>query len=236
MNEQVLGWEQTYNERIRAAYRLVARHVYGHFDLGDFAYTAFDHINSTFWGGTLPEPLLLWDITAYGGCLGWTRSTCDGPPIIKLHPSTVAPSASSTTNPWRIPPEILGFCYAYYTLVHETIHVAVNYLHGGYESLPDYKRSWTSHNNPLWIAEVNRIAALMGLPANYQMKKYRRVPTGEVNDKGQPVTKVQYGYDGPDFERFPHDTPGAQDFYLKGILPFPWQRNPSHAAKHTASQ
>jgi hypothetical protein len=51
--------ESEFDERIHDAYRLIARHVYGVHDLGDFAYAAFEHINETNFGNALPEPLIL---------------------------------------------------------------------------------------------------------------------------------------------------------------------------------
>jgi hypothetical protein len=229
------AWTTTYDERIHEAYRLIARHVYKHGGLGEFAYCAFDYINATFFAGRLPEPLILWDITDYGACLGWTRSASDGPPIIKLHPSTVYP-ADSKRLPWGMPRGFIGFRYAYHVLIHESIHAAVNYLHGGYENIPGRKKAWTSHNNPLWVSEVNRISILMGLPANYVMKRNRRVPTGEVDDKGRPVTKVKYVGDGPPFERFPLDAPGSEEFYRRGELPFSWESNRIKTLTAAASQ
>jgi hypothetical protein len=216
------AWAGTYNERVRQAYRLVARHVYR--GLGEFGYAAFDHVNAAYFGGRLPEPLILWDITEYGGCLAFARPSAEGPPVIKLHRSLVEPAdveREDGVGPWGIPLEVLGPCYAYYTVVHECMHVSVEYLLGGFRSRPDRKSYWTSHNNPLWVGECNRIAGLMGVPADYRMKTYRRVATGEVVN-GKPVRKQVYGSDGPGFEGFPHCTPGASEFYRAGRLPFAW--------------
>src|SRR5262249_2421895 len=126
------------------------------------------------------------------------------------------------SGPWNIPAEILGPCYAYHVLLHECVHVSVDYLLGGFESHPDYRTYWTSHNNPLWVGECNRIAALMGLPANFQMKTYHRVDTDRTGSDGRPKRKQVYAAAGPDFERFPYGTPGATEFYLAKRLPFAW--------------
>jgi hypothetical protein len=220
-------WTGTYDERVHAAYRLVARHVYRVGGLGDFAYAAFEYINATFFDGRLPEPLILWDITNWGGCLGWTRSAEDGPPIIKLHPSLVMPvGTKSAALGWRPPwgEHRLGHCYAFHVLLHETIHVAVNYLLGGIEAHPDFSKKWTSHANPLWVAECNRIAGIMGVDVVYDMKRYRRVPTGERTKTGKPATKVVFGCDGPDPEHFPHNLPGTDDFYQAKQVPFFWEK------------
>jgi hypothetical protein len=50
-----------------------------------------------------------------------------------------------------------GDRYALDVLIHECIHVSVRYRLSG-PSAGD-----SSHNNPEWIAEVNRIAPLIGL-------------------------------------------------------------------------
>jgi hypothetical protein len=207
---------------IHGAYRLIADHVYGR--LGRFAYAAWDHVNAAFFAGALPETLILWDLTEYGRCLGWCRSSADGPPIIKLHPNLVySPAGRRALRQlarWGISVNLLGYCYAYDVLLHECIHAHVSYNLGGWERLTGPQRSkWTCHNNPLWVAECNRIALLLGATACYTMKRYRRV-------QGQ----VRYGCDGPDFERFPHSLPGREAFYRARQLPFHQDRGVVHSS------
>jgi hypothetical protein len=195
---------------IHAAYRLIAAHLYR--DLGRFVYAAFDHINATYFGGAVPETLILWDLTEYGHFLGWTRPAADGPPIIKLHPNLVYSSGRNRELRWHIPVELLGLCYAFDVLLHEMIHVNVEKVLGGWQGLgldKPQRSKWTYHNNPLWVGECNRIARLLGHEAAFTMKKYRRVEG-----------RVEYGCDGPDFEHFPHSIPGREDFYRAGRLPF----------------
>jgi hypothetical protein len=226
-----------YNAQVHAAYRLIARHVYGGHGLGAFAYAAFGYINSTYFAAALPEPLILWDITAFGKCLGQARSPRHGPPIIKLRPSTVAPSPTAPKPPWDVDPSMLGYCYAYQVLLHELVHVAVNYLRGGLEAHPEFSPKWTSHNNPVWVEEINRLAALMGHGprGHYDMKRYRRVPTGQLNERGRPITKVKFSGDGPlDPERFPFNLPGADTFRRRKKLPFTWD-NPCCTKLHTTT-
>src|SRR5262245_224729 len=64
----------TYDQQVHDAYRLIARHVYRAYRLGEFAYAAFDHINAAYFDGRIPETLILWQLTDYGRCLGWCRS------------------------------------------------------------------------------------------------------------------------------------------------------------------
>jgi hypothetical protein len=51
---------------------------------GQWACRAFDAINTTFFDGRLPRPLIVWALTAYGRCLGLTKLT--ERPTIVLHP------------------------------------------------------------------------------------------------------------------------------------------------------
>jgi hypothetical protein len=215
-------WSGDYDDDIHVAYRMVARHVYQHGRLGEFAYRAFDYINANFFEGKLPETLILWDLTEWGGCLGKTRSANDGPPIVKLHPALVLPAAE---HPWGYSPDVLGRPFAYHVLLHECVHVAVNYLYGGYEGLPGCRSYWTSHNNPLWVGEINRLAPLIGYEGDpFTMRLPRRVPAGGVGKSGKPLTRSVRCQEGnaPNIEHFPHNLPGMTSFYRNGELPFPW--------------
>jgi hypothetical protein len=72
-----------------------------------------------------------------------------------LHPSIWG--GTEKEDPWGIAPDILGARYAFDVLIHECMHVSVNYRLGG------PSKGDSSHDNPEWIAEVNRIAPLIGL-------------------------------------------------------------------------
>jgi hypothetical protein len=208
---------------LSAAYRLAAEHLYR--DLGRFAYAGWDFINPTYFDGRLPETLILWDIIEYGHLWGWCRSPSDGPPIIKLHPSLVKP-ADPREPPWDIPLAHLGYPFAFDVLLHECIHASVNYLLGGWEKLLDRRSYWSSHNNPLWVAEVNRIAPMLGYRGDaFTMNLPARVQTGETTKTGKPVTRTvrQQAGNAPCFEHFPHSLPGRNDFYVTKELPFAWQ-------------
>lgn len=203
---------------LHEAYRLIAGHVYR--GMGDFAYQAFDDINRRYFAGCLPEPLLLWDITSHGHNLGWTRACKDGPPIIKLHPSVLAGTESAI--PWQIAPEVQGVCLAYDLLLHECVHLSVDYLHGGWENLPGLTQLWTSHNNPVWVDECNRIACLLGFNERTRMGYYKRVPVpGKFTKTGKSETKPKWTHGGRyNPEYFPQGLRGRFDFYLLNRLPF----------------
>jgi hypothetical protein len=163
---------------IEEACHLVAEHYHGKH--GHWVYKAFDWINATLFAGELPCPLIVLGLTPHGGCVGWTQSSVTKPPTIMLHPSIWG--GTEREDPWGISPDILGARYALDVLIHECMHVKVNYLLGG-PSAGD-----SSHNNPEWIAEVNRIAPLIGLSdvqaarsiVKREGKKTRRVCEGNI--------------------------------------------------------
>jgi hypothetical protein len=141
---------------IESACQTVAQHYYG--ERGQWCYKAFEWINATLFSGELPYPLLLLGLTAHGACLGWTASPVSQgkAPTVLLHPSLWG--GTEKENPWKIPPDLLGPRYAFDVLIHECIHVSVNYLLGGFNPVIE-----SSHDNDNWIAEINRIAPLIGL-------------------------------------------------------------------------
>jgi hypothetical protein len=142
------------------------------------------------------------------------------PPRIWLHPALLG--GATTEMPWGINPACLGLRYALDVLLHECIHVAVAHLHGG-QSGP------TSHNDPAWIAEVNRIAPLLGFGLTAGRSTTRRVPTdGPPGPRGKPPTKVARVSEGDiAFEwvaRFPYGYRhhlGTTSYYYGRSLPFP---------------
>ena len=212
---------------IADACRRVAQHYEG--NIGTWAYDAFDYINATFFDGKLPFPLIVWGLTAHGRCLGFTSIRWepeDGsrqPPIIMLHPSTLG--GSTMEDPWGIPRDILGVAYAFDVLIHECMHVSVDFLLGGYDP-----EKHTSHNNPHWIAEVNRLAPLLDMHGVHAAcSKTKRVPTdGPPTKRGKQPTKVIRTTEGNvPFEavaRFPYGVRnhlGLLDYYRRDAVPEP---------------
>ncbi len=137
--------------KLRNACRMVAGQYHG--AEGLWAYDEFDRINEEFFGGRLPPTLISWGLTAHGACVGMTHLSSERAPVITLHQSLLG--GSKRTNPWGVSPRHLGSRFALDTLIHECIHVNIGYVLGGYEGP-------TSHNNPVWVAEVNRLAPLLG--------------------------------------------------------------------------
>ena len=105
--------------------REVTRAYFG--DQATFAYAAFDTINRTLFAGALPLPLVTWEITGHGRCLGLTQSGTR-PPHIVLHPGTLR--GASKPDPWKTLPPGWGRCLPW-MLLHECLHVAVTYVRGG---------------------------------------------------------------------------------------------------------
>jgi hypothetical protein len=141
---------------IESACQTVAQHYYG--ERGLWCYRAFAWINRVLFDDELPCPLILLGLTAHGGCLGLTHSPVSESraPTVLLHSSLWG--GTEKANPWGISPDLLGARYAFDVLIHECMHISVNYLLGGYNPASE-----SSHDNDNWIAEVNRIAPLIGL-------------------------------------------------------------------------
>jgi hypothetical protein len=138
---------------LREATLEVALHYHG--DRGALGYALFEAVNTALFSGELPWPWITWALTAHGGCLGLTHVSES--PIITLHPSILG--GSEKTHPWGVPPERLGVLFALDVMIHESTHVAVEYLRGGRQG------GESSHNNPAWMAEINRLAPLLGFAA-----------------------------------------------------------------------
>jgi hypothetical protein len=204
---------------LEAATRLVERHFYG--KKGAFARQSFDYINAQFFDNRLPWTLIIWTLTAHGHCLAFTSSGQTTEPIIGLHPSLLGGTESD--SPWGFPPELLGYCFAYDSMVHECIHVSVEYLLGG-------AHGPSSHNCPEWISEVNRIAPLLGFTGiEAGMSKTKRVAVdGTPTRRGKQPSKVVRVDEGnvpfalavAGFPRGLRYYLKQLDFYKRNILPF----------------
>src|SRR4051794_23214079 len=170
------------SRKIQRACRLVAKTYYGRSGL--WLCSAFEAISRAYFSDELPYPHLTIEITSHGRCTAWCSSHPKRPPRIAIHPTLFG--FRELENPWRIPTAWLGKALAFDALVHECLHVSVNYRLGGAVGP-------TSHNNPQWVAEVNRLAPLLGfagIDAGRQVPK--RIPiAGESTKTGKPKTKVE---------------------------------------------
>jgi hypothetical protein len=132
---------------------VVAQQCYGL--KGTWAYDAYAFINATYFGNRLPWAHILWGLTEYGSCIAWASTVRDKsrPPIITLHPALL--EVHQSPAPWGIPPRRLGPSLVFDTLLHECMHVHIDYNLGGTDGR-------TSHDCNRWIRQVNRIAKLLG--------------------------------------------------------------------------
>jgi hypothetical protein len=163
---------------------VVAEQCYGR--KGVWAYEAFSFINDTYFAGRVPWPHILWGLTAHGGCVAWASTARDKsrPPIITLHPSLLR--GSEKQDPWDIRPAWLGPSLAFDTLLHECIHVHIDYNLGGHDGR-------SSHDCPRWLRQVNRIAPLLGFQGiRMGGTKLKRVPIPGAprTPRGKLATKV----------------------------------------------
>jgi hypothetical protein len=187
---------------VTEACRLIARTYYG--KQGQWAYESFEHINAVFFDGALPWPLIQWAITPHGGCLGLTQP--GEAPVITLHPSLLG--GTEKRNPWGVDAALLGVRLAYDVLLHECMHVSVSYLLGGAQGP-------TSHNNPQWIGEVNRLAPLLGLAVTAAPSKTKRL-ADETGKKTKVVRSTEGNVPFAAVATFPYGVRkalGQADFY-----------------------
>ena len=214
---------------------------------GVWAYQAFDYCNATFFDGRLPTPFISWALTPHGHCVGLTGHAT--PPYIQLHPGLLGvhthtfPDGREKNSNWSLPAAWLGPACAFDTVLHECVHVAVNCLHGrGDDSVSDDDggaphctcgpawKAGTSHNNPHWLAEVNRLAPLLGLPVVAARSTTRRVPNegGEPGKRGKLPTRVvrttESSVSFGALARFPYGVRielELTSWYTDNTLPFP---------------
>jgi len=142
---------------------------------GEWAYRSFDLINNKFFDGTLAWPHIRWAMTQWGRCLGYKISQVSpkpSPPSITLHPNLLGTS-SGKDELWGYPAACLGYAFAWDTIFHEALHIKVAQMNTGGPRID-------SHNNDFWIAEVNRLAPLVGLPGIVAARSVTRRQDGKV--------------------------------------------------------
>jgi hypothetical protein len=210
-----------FSQRFRDACFVIAESFYAR--KGLWAYETFDFINRAYFADRLPWPLIMWGLTAHGGCVAWSSTARDRsrPPLITLHPSLLG--GTERLDPWDISPDHLGPAFAFDTILHECIHIHIEYNLGGHNGA-------SSHNCPRWLRQVNRIAPLLGFKGvRAGISKSMRVPDPSAprTKRGKVATRVVRGTVGNvPFEvaaGFPHAMRrhygSADSYYTKGTLP-----------------
>lgn len=155
-----------------AALRHTAGLLWG--DSGRWLYDTWAAHNIRCFGGRLAPVAIDYGLTSHGRALGIFHHT-DAPgrlPRITMHRSLLEPKG----NAWHMC-LLLGERLAADVLLHEMIHQAIQQELGHNGAT---KSSWTSHMNPAWVDEVNRLSPLLGLPALAAMPRRMRIP-------GQPT-------------------------------------------------
>jgi hypothetical protein len=122
---------------------------------GRWAYEAVCWANQALFGGELPPTLVQWALTPYGACLGQTHHGYA--PVITLHPSIWGEGtvhARGLIEAWDGAPACK--LYTLDVIIHELMHVKL-----GKRAPTTVGKS--SHDNPAWAAEVERLSPLLGL-------------------------------------------------------------------------
>jgi hypothetical protein len=201
------------HDAIREACLMVTRHYYDH--RGSLAYELFELMNASYFSNELPWPLIVWALTAHGACLASTQAH-SRPPIVVLHPSILG--GTEKQNPWKIPAAWLNVRYAFDILLHELIHVSVEARFGGWEG-----KGTSSHNNEVWIAEVNRLAPLIGLSGVKAGISYTKRQKLEGSLKSHVVRTTDGNVPFDTVATFPHGVrvhlKHADRYYRCGPLP-----------------
>ena len=135
--------------------------------VGRWTYETWAELNENLWDGELPICGIQWGLTPHGSAHGlWSGSQN----TITLHKSLIEPKG----NAWGIAHK-MGERYAADVLLHEMMHQYIDVVLGVRDGGESESPSKSSHNNPYWVAEVNRIAQLLGLDCKAQVVKQRRV-------------------------------------------------------------
>jgi hypothetical protein len=213
-SERNMQLDVTGDMDIREACLQVTRHYYD--QRGQLAYQLFELINASYFDNELPWPLIIWALTAHGKCLGYTMVRSDAP-IVTLHPSIMG--GTEKDDPWGIPPAWLNIRYAFDVLVHELMHVSVACRLGGWRGHGD-----SSHNNTVWVEEVNRLAPLLGfsgIKAGVSYTKRQKIE-GSTKSRVVRTTDGSVPFD-PAVTRFPsglrEHLEQADAYYRHGTLP-----------------
>lgn len=168
--------KRRFSRTFRESCLIVAEQLYGR--KGVWAYDSFVFINDAYFADRLPWPHILWGLTAHGSCIAWASTARDRsrPPIITLHPSLL--QGTEKEEPWGLPANWLGPSLVFDTLLHECIHVHIDYNLGGHDGR-------SSHDSKRWVRQANRIAPLLG----FRDVRFGITRTVRVPDHSAPRTK-----------------------------------------------
>jgi len=182
-----------------------------HGEKGDFTYRAYQWLNQVVFDGKLPVTLFQWALTAWGGCLGQTHSPAEHPPVITLHPAIWQPHGFGKPGGWsrNIP---YGRRYTLDVVLHELIHVEVDYLMGGHHGK-------SSHDCPEWCEAIMKAAQkLKG--TMIEVPPFKAAPTKRVRENGKRRRRTPAGSITMDeISKWPHSI-RVPDHYGAQEVPF----------------
>lgn len=163
---------------------------------GAWLFDTWESHNQQYFNGQLMVIPIIWGLTPHGQKLGLFDSY---PRRITLHLSLLRPSG----NAWGLR-NILGVKFASDVLLHEMMHQSIFERTGG-NGVPPGNTVYTSHNNPEWVLEINRIAPLLGLPANAALVRQKRVKEAGASGKGKVMWVAEDGcLSRSDLSTWPH--------------------------------
>lgn len=142
-----------------------------HPGIGRKLYTWWDEINREHFGRQMSPPGIQFGLTPHGSRLGLWRGSEN---VIVLHRSLVKPSG----NAWDFASDLNrdggGEAYCRDVLLHEMVHQYIRTVRG-VTSDDEEAEGTSSHNNPWWVAEVNRISPRIGLDVQASVIRQKRV-------------------------------------------------------------
>ena len=186
---------------------------------GRWVYAAFRWANRALFAETLPPPFVQWAMTPHGACLGQVFVDSVSGPVVVLHPSAWGDGslhARERVSWGRGEPVFPSRLFTLDVLVHELLHVRVRQLGGrAYVEGLETKRI-SSHDNPWWPAEVERLSPLLGLGP------VKASPTKRARRRGRMI-RVPAKEDSLPLSRlssFPFSLRSAAYYLETGRIPF----------------
>lgn len=161
-------------ELLRAAAIASYPTIEGLGNIGGWAYDTWETHNWQYFDGVLNPCAIIWGLTPHGAKLGFYSGWLNR---ITLHESLVDPkfdklNSSGGKHVWGQQADAFGALYASDVLLHEMIHQKIHQIYGHDGS---QEGGNSSHNNPLWVAEVNRLAPLLGLSCQAEVIRQKRI-------------------------------------------------------------
>jgi hypothetical protein len=155
-----------------------------HAEKGAFAYRAYEWLNDIVFDGRLPVPLMQWALTAYGHCLGQTMPKPEQQPVITLHPAIWRRSWTNDAHGWAasITP---GPRYTLDVVLHELIHVEVEYLLAGHHGK-------SSHDNPEWCGAIERASKRLA-GTMLELPRFKAQPTKRIRQNRRQLRRTPEG-------------------------------------------